>query len=360
MQSIDRFGQLGDASPAFISVRDVPGDQGGKVALKWNASYLDAEPTDGIANYWIWRQAPSTSAEAAVRRGARWLDADLDRAAAQMTGDELGALAARGLYMRTSLDATQYAWEFVGSQPAAEFAQYSYVVPTIGDSTSGHNPYTPFLVQARSIVANAFWNAAPDSGYSVDNIAPATPAPFTGVYAGGSTLLDWGANHEADLAAYRLYRGSSAGFVPGPGNLVVETSSTQYTDAPGGPYVYKLAAVDLHGNVSPYALVVPSGTTDVGPTLPAVLALAPAFPNPARGSSTLDFALPREARVELALYDTGGRRVRTLVDATLPAGHHAARWDGRDDAGTLEPSGVYFVSMRSEGRELRRRLAFVR
>jgi flagellar hook assembly protein FlgD len=49
-----------------------------------------------------------------------------------------------------------------------------------------------------------------------------------------------------------------------------------------------------------------------------------------------------EARVLLAVYDVGGRAVRTLVDGTREGGSHVARWDGRDDRGLDVSSGVYF------------------
>jgi hypothetical protein len=56
------------------------------------------------------------------------------------------------------------------------------------------------------------WFSQPDSGYSVDNVAPFAPAPFQGVYAAGGANLHWRPNTEADLAGYRLYRGPTASF----------------------------------------------------------------------------------------------------------------------------------------------------
>src|SRR5262249_12217831 len=173
----------------------------------------------------------------------------------------------------------------------------------------------------------AFWASAPDSGYSVDNLGPAMPAPFTGAYAGGGTHLHWGANSESDLAGYRLHRGSSPGFVPGPGNLVSEQPDTGYVDlGPAGSY-YKLAAVDVHGNVSPYALLSPSGTTDVGPARPTTMWLAPPAPNPARTGAFFRFAAPHQARVRLALYDISGREVRMLRNGEIEPGEDSRPLD---------------------------------
>ena len=48
-----------------------------------------------------------------------------------------------------------------------------------------------------------WWDSNPDSGYSVDDLAPAVPGPLTGEYAAGATTLSWEPNSESDLAGYR-------------------------------------------------------------------------------------------------------------------------------------------------------------
>lgn len=70
---------------------------------------------------------------------------------------------------------------------------------------------------------------------------------------------------------------------------------------------------------------------------PAVASLGQNFPNPFNPTTTIEFALPRESRVSLKVYDTRGRLVRDLVDEVRPAGVHAVTFDGRDLA-----SGLYF------------------
>lgn len=86
------------------------------------------------------------------------------------------------------------------------------------------------------------------------------------------------------------------------------------------------------------------------------VSLAPASPNPVRGATRFAFALPVGARTRLALYDAAGRRVRTLVDAELPAGSHDVRWDARDDAGTAVRAGLYWARLESGGRIAMRRV----
>lgn len=76
-------------------------------------------------------------------------------------------------------------------------------------------------------------------------------------------------------------------------------------------------------------------------------ALAMSRPNPARGAAIIPFEIPRAAAVELRIYDVAGRAVRTLVDATLPAGSHEAWWDGTTDRGDRASPGTYFYRLRA-------------
>jgi hypothetical protein len=103
----------------------------------------------------------------------------------------------------------------------------------------------------------------------------------------------------------------------------------------------------------------PDGTVaDVGPywfdqtavTAPpgaGRLALSPAAPNPFNPRTTLRLRLGSAGPVTVEILDARGRRIRTLVDGTLPAGEHLLTWDGRDGAGRGVVSGVYRARART-------------
>jgi hypothetical protein len=76
--------------------------------------------------------------------------------------------------------------------------------------------------------------------------------------------------------------------------------------------------------------------------------------------TTIAFELARSETVRLAVYDAGGRMVRTLVRGTEGPGRHEARWDGRTDAGGTAAPGVYFYRLEAAGEARSARMTRVR
>src|SRR5439155_11008079 len=77
-----------------------------------------------------------------------------------------------------------------------------------------------------------------------------------------------------------------------------------------------------------------------GLTRPSRFELAVPRPNPFRSLATLDFGLPRAAIVRLEIYDVQGKRIATLQNGMLPAGHHVRSWDGATTSGLPARPGV--------------------
>ena len=86
-----------------------------------------------------------------------------------------------------------------------------------------------------------------------------------------------------------------------------------------------------------------------GRMLPEKLALHPNYPNPFNPMTTISFALPKTAHVQLQVFDLSGKLVVTLTDETLSAGQHQAVWTGRDDTGRQAASGMYFYRLMADG-----------
>ncbi len=77
-------------------------------------------------------------------------------------------------------------------------------------------------------------------------------------------------------------------------------------------------------------------------TLPQELTLK-SYPNPFNPSTTLQFTLPVQANVEIAVYDMAGRQVDQLVTTAFSAGVHTVNWNAADRA-----SGIYFGVLQTD------------
>jgi cyanophycinase len=86
---------------------------------------------------------------------------------------------------------------------------------------------------------------------------------------------------------------------------------------------------------------------------PTTFQLDQNFPNPFHRSTqqssatTITYQLPRAERVTLKIYNLLGQAVRTLVEADVAAGVHAASWDAKNDRGEFVSSGVYIYQLRT-------------
>jgi len=319
--------------PVITAVADVPEDQGGQVRLRWARSAYDEPESDyPVSGYSVYRLI-----------GAPLLTAG--KAAAGSVPDPQGAFDKAW---------PPGEWDYLVTVPADGEDSYSVVVPTLSDSTAGDANRATFFVRARTLEPGVLFDAPPDSGCSVDNLAPAAPRALMVSYTVGGNLLAWGAPEATDVARYRVYRGASSGFVPAPESLIVETTSTAWIDRPTSPWnwFYKVSAVDLAGNeglAAAPAAVTGAPDPDAGDA-PARFALRAATPNPFNPRTTISFDVPASGGdVRLELYDARGRLVRRLVAGHREAGRQEAVWNGRDDAGRRLPSGVYFARLRAVG-----------
>ncbi len=158
------------------------------------------------------------------------------------------------------------------------------------------------------------------------------------VFRGGAapdSEPDWTIAPEPGASGIMVWR---VGDVDADGRADVLVTASWYT---GGGYHVERAWV--YSGVGMVAEVPP-------PAGAAPLAWRGAWPNPLNPATTISFAVAREARVQVRLFDARGRLVRTAFDGAVAAGEHAVAWDGRDDQGRRAPSGVYRVQVLGLGR----------
>jgi hypothetical protein len=93
---------------------------------------------------------------------------------------------------------------------------------------------------------------------------------------------------------------------------------------------------------------------------PAAFALYQNYPNPARGETSIAYALPAAAEVELAVYDLSGRRVATLVRGAREAGVYEERYGLTEEGGRYLAAGVYVYRLRAGSRVAARKMVVSR
>ncbi len=101
---------------------------------------------------------------------------------------------------------------------------------------------------------------------------------------------------------------------------------------------------------SPTPTVIPIGGTRDG-----ILSLDMDLYHPSQGSLQIGLSLVHSGRVRILLFDIAGEKVRTLLDADLPAGSQSLRWDGENSFGQRVASGLYLlVADTPDGRMVRK------
>jgi len=150
----------------------------------------------------------------------------------------------------------------------------------------------------------------------------------------------------------------------------------------GGPYVADLSsavvASDVNGvgghesvafpvsvddwyGIAIYSKTGAAGTYRLRVADPEILATDPVVPvaasplrvaatNPFASRTSLEVGLAEGSPVRVDLFDVGGRHLRTLADATFPAGVHRIEVDGRDGSGQALASGLYLVRLEAGDR----------
>ena len=66
------------------------------------------------------------------------------------------------------------------------------------------------------------------------------------------------------------------------------------------------------------------------------------------------------SRVNIAIYNLRGQKIRTLFDGLKDAGSHSIQFDATDDKGNKLPTGIYLYIFRSDEFKAVKKLAIVK
>ena len=101
-------------------------------------------------------------------------------------------------------------------------------------------------------------------------------------------------------------------------NIILAGENGQELDYPD-TYVYDLNSDDL---------------------LPNTTELSNIYPNPFNPSTTIEYYLPNNTEISIAIYDLQGRQIASLINDVVSAGNHSIVWNANNYS-----SGIYFVKM---------------
>jgi predicted CXXCH cytochrome family protein len=325
--------QLSVGAASIASIKDVPFDNGRKVQVVWNAFPAEQWSYNTVVNYGVWRRDPMLPSLSSVKKVNNFTE--------MMKVTSQGGQAV----MAGSV------WSYVGGVPASNLPQYSYVAPTLFDSAkSTGQRWSVFYIAGYSKDNAIVYATQPDSGYSTDNISPVAPQMVSAGLAGNIVTIKWKANTETDVYEYAVYRGTTASFIPT--TPLAKVRGIQYQDVlsqAGGTYFYKISAIDVNGNESPFASVSVVTAVENSGGVPTEFALGQNYPNPFNPTTEITFAIPKQTNVKVVVYNLSGAEIATLVNQAMSPGNYRATWNGRTNDGQTVASGTYFYHLQAEG-----------
>ena len=95
-------------------------------------------------------------------------------------------------------------------------------------------------------------------------------------------------------------------------------------------------------------------------SLPSKFTLEQNYPNPFNPSTSIQFSIPCQTKVELNIYNIMGKKVRTLVNSTYSTGNYNTVWDGTNDNGISVSSGIYFYQIISDNQKIINKMSFMK
>jgi hypothetical protein len=238
-------------------------------------------------------------------------------------------------------------WVVVGSGAAIGDNSYIYEVLTLRDSTADDNGMTEFKVVAS--MNEGHFHSPPQSGYSLDNIAPGVPTGLMATILETGIHLSWDISPDDDFQYFNLEISSTADFSD---YLTVETVDTAYLDTDYEIDVtvyYRLIAYDDAGNSSEYSVAIDVMVlwADLGIAIPDEFAIHQNYPNPFNPVTTLRYDLPEQGHVRITIYDMLGRDVKTLINEYQDPGYRSIIWDATNDYGKPVSAGMYLYQIQA-------------
>lgn len=224
-----------------------------------------------------------------------------------------------------------------GTASASPDAEGDYLLSLEPGTYTVSATLTGYIAAPISNVAVMAGVTTPDIDFELQMLALQPPVnlavdPVTGVFS-------W----EAPTSAHQYYPETYNIYLDGA--MLGNTDELAWTFAgliPDTSYLAGVEGVYSTGTSELATLTFTFTGVGVEDPVPLVTKLHGNYPNPFNPETTLHFSLAEPAFVTIDIFNVKGARVRRLVEAELNSGNHFRIWDGCDDAGQPQGSGLYF------------------
>ena len=284
--------------PTITNIEDVPNDQGGRVYITFDRSFLDvnAHP-HGINTYTIQRFDPPN-------------------------------------------------WVSLGSIAGLGESSYIYEATTLIDSLGEGNDSTSFRVIALNYVMNYTFYSDEYNGQSVDNIPPGVPEGLDIALENSQVLLSWLPSIDDDFQYYNIEKATHETFQNAQSFNTAQNTFMDSDIEDGMMYFYRIRAADYSGNWSDYSDAVQLLTlSNDNANVAERFMLHQNYPNPFNPITNMRYDLPEEAFVNITIYDMFGNTVKTLIDGKKSSGFKSVQWNAKNNQGQPVSAGVYVYTI---------------
>ncbi len=175
------------------------------------------------------------------------------------------------------------------------------------------------------------------SGGSVNYTAISNPDSISGIYNGFTRLHKWECLSGGTKNSYAGPTDISMVISGGPVSIDADSDTVLAFAVVAGD---TLPDLEKAVNVAREMYYIATGIGGL-PAIPRLAELYQNYPNPFNPTTTISFALKKEARVKVDVFDVIGQKVRSIIDRAYPAGgpYYLTM------SGTGLASGIYFIRL---------------